>query len=182
MHYYARLCSCLLGGVFLSVGLIQALGWWFGQESSMLRLVRSLVFEAHRSEALLQRKDVIEESLSLKRAIVDEILAGRLTLREAALRFAEANEMIDNNDDPGFVAEYRLPTTQEGVCIQVLGWVRNGVCHMPPREAERILTPLENEFREIFGKAVAEIVPPDEGPGDEAEAPSARMPRPGPIE
>jgi hypothetical protein len=178
MNYYARLGSLGLGAVVLFTGLAHALGWWSDQETGLLQQARRLLFEARRTEALLQRVEAIEENRGLKNAVVDELLAGRMTLREAARRFADANERIDR-DDPELVVEYLKPTTQEGVYRQVIGWVENVVSQQSPEQMAKALEPLENEFQELFGKsALGPRVWGSEGDQKEAyrEEPPVREP------
>src|SRR5690242_11265014 len=112
MNYYARLCSRAFAVVVLGVGLAHALGWWSGAEANLLQHARRLLFETRRTDALLQRREAVAEGLALKRTVVAEVLAGRLTLREAARRFADVNDQIDC-DDSELVANYLKPTTQE---------------------------------------------------------------------
>jgi hypothetical protein len=152
MNYYARLCSLGLGTVVLFAGLAHVVGWWSGAETSLLQSARRLLFETRRTEALFQRNGAVEDSLALKRAIVAELLAGRLTLNEAARQFADANNRIDR-DDPELVADYLKPTTQEGVYRQVINWVENHLGDRSPEQRQKILEPLEKEFQELFGKS-----------------------------
>ena len=155
MSFYARFCSLGLGVVVLLAGLGHALGWWTGAETGLVQQVRRLLFEARRTEALVQRNAAVEESLALKRAIVAELRAGRLTLHEAVRQFAEANDGIQR-DDPELVGEYLKPATQEGQYLQVLRWVENEASDLSPGQVKQILEPLESAFRERFGKPARE--------------------------
>ncbi len=174
MNYYARFGSFGLCAVVLFVGLAHTLGWWSGEQKGLFQQVSRLLFEARRTEALTQRGEAVEEALVFKRATVAELCAGRLTLREAARRFADANNSIER-DHPDMVPDYLKPATHEGVYLQVLSWARNETGDMYPDEAKKILEPLEKEFEELFGKSTR-------GPelwkceGNEADAPKEEPP------
>src|SRR5262245_49235648 len=94
MRLFARICAYGAVGVLLFVGLFSLLALRFGKQSDLSQLL----FESRRGEALRVRSDMVTHNIAVKRAIVAEIVAGRLTLREAAVHFQEANYLVENND------------------------------------------------------------------------------------
>src|SRR5262249_3087318 len=118
----------------------------FGKESDLSQLL----FESRRSEALRLRSEMVNHNIEIKRTIVAEIVAGRLTLRQAAIRFQEANYKVENNDRD-LLPDHQVPATEEGVYQQVLAWMRAEVSSLSPEEAQRILAPLEKEYESRFG-------------------------------
>ena len=147
MSFFARFCAYAAVAVVVSAGLLSLLGLRFGKQSDLSQLL----FESRRSEALGYRSRMVVHAVEVKEATVAEIVAGRLTLREAVARFQEVNELVENND-PDLVGYYQQkPTTEKGVYQQVLLWTRTGVSSLPAEQAKRILTPLEKEHESRFG-------------------------------
>src|SRR5262249_52103266 len=118
MRVIARICAYAAVAVVLFVGLFSLLALRFGKQSDLSQLF----FESRRSEALRLRSEMVTHNIETKRVIVAEIVAGRLTLREAAVRFQEANYLVENNDRD-LLPDYQVPATEEGVCQQVLAWM-----------------------------------------------------------
>jgi hypothetical protein len=150
MNYFARLCLCALVAVVVLIGLSGVFASFFGRELSVFDLSRGMVIETRRSEALRNRSDMVARSLTIKNAIVDELLAERLSLSEAAEQFQDANDMVENGD-PNLLADYRKPDTEEGVNEQVIAWVRNEIWHRPSVARTRIAAALEDKFQKRFG-------------------------------
>jgi hypothetical protein len=146
MRFFSHISACAAVAVVLSAGLLSLLGLRFGKQSDLSKLL----FESRRSEALRYRSEMVLHNIGVKDAIVADLVAGRLTLREAAARFQEASELVENND-PDLLPDYQMPTTEEGVCRQVLLWVRTEVSSLPEEQAKRILTRLEKEYESRFG-------------------------------
>jgi hypothetical protein len=142
MRFFAQLGVCAA----VAVGLLSLVNFWFDAQSDLSKLL----FELCRYEALKDRAELVVGNIEVKQATVDEIIAGRLTLREAASRFQEANQLVENND-PDLLSDYQKPTTEEGVYQQVLAWMRVEVRSLPAEQAKRILTPLEKEYESRFG-------------------------------
>src|SRR5262249_33811002 len=108
-----------------------------------------LLLEMRRSEAMRVRSEMVIHNNEVKRTIVADIVAGRLTLHEAAVRFQEANHLVENNDRD-LLPDFQIPATEEGVSQQVLAWVRTEVSSLPAEQAKRILAPLEKEYEARF--------------------------------
>jgi hypothetical protein len=113
-------------------------------------LARSLLIEVRRSEALRLRKVEIAESMSLKSAITEELIAGRLTLREAEERFRDADTIVES-DREGLLPHYRLASSDRELCRQVMAWTENKLKEkLNPREARRVQRQLRRQVEEQF--------------------------------
>ena len=146
MRFFARISAYAAVAVVLFVGLFSHLGLRFGKQSDLSQLL----LESRRSEAWRYRAKMVTRNIEVKHAVVHEIIAGRLTLREAVARFQEANQLVENNDRD-LLPDYQIPATEEGVYRQVLAWVRAEVSSLPAEQAQRILTSLEKEYESKFG-------------------------------
>jgi hypothetical protein len=111
-------------------------------------LARWLLREARRTAALDQRAEEMAQIHQVKRAVSEEVIAGRLTLQEAAAQFRDADTIVETNHD-GLIGSYRTPQTEEGLCRQVIAWV-GGVLTEQGRSSERkaIVRRLEKELGE----------------------------------
>jgi hypothetical protein len=148
VHYSMGLAAVagFVVAVVLFVGLFNLIGLRFGKESGLSQLL----FESRRSEALRLRDETMTHSIEVKRTIAADIVAGRLTMHKAAVRFQEANYLVENND-PDLLSDYQVPATEQGVYQQVLSWMQTEVSSLPAAQAKRILTPLEKEYESRFG-------------------------------
>jgi hypothetical protein len=153
MRFFARLCVYITLVVGVSISLLSLLSSQFGGQTD----VSKLILESRRSEALRYRTEMVAHNIAIKRAVVAEIVAGSLTLHEAAARFDEANQLVENNDSD-LLPDYQRPTTEKGVYQQVLAWMRAEAASLPREKAERILAPLDKEYEAMFG-------PPEFAPG-----------------
>lgn len=121
-------------------------------------LARWYLGEMRRSEALQQRSQEVSQMMEVKSAVVKDLMAERVTLREAAEQFSATAEIVeDGNDD--LVTAYRMPKTEAGLCRQVLTWVHSELAmHGDSEEAKEISCRLENEFAEQFPSAETETI------------------------
>ena len=145
MRFFARISAYAAVAVVFG-SLFSPIGLRFGKESDL----SLLLFESRRSEALRLRSEMVTRNIEIKHAIVAEIVVGHLTLGEAAVRFQDANYLVENNDRD-LLPDYQRPATEEGVYQQVLAWMRAEVSSLPAEQAKRILTPLEKEHESRFG-------------------------------
>jgi hypothetical protein len=109
-------------------------------------LAHWILFEMRRSEALQQRLEEISRSLEVKKVVIDDLLAKRLTFREAAEAFREADESISQDAD-GLIAPYHTPQTEEEVRRQVIAWTATELAEGSQQTAE-ITHRLEMELAE----------------------------------
>lgn len=152
MSYFTRLGMCAVVAVVLLFGVWGLASWWFGDPMNLMRLGRWLVFETSRSRALNERTQLLDQCLETRTTAIEGMFAGRLTLCEAAIRFQEADDLIENNA-PDLVASYQKPRTEEGTFRQVLAWVRITARARSSVEAERVLKCARAEFLELFPSA-----------------------------
>lgn len=150
MRFFTRMFVWAAAALLLSALLIHSAVSWSGDRTGVLRLGRLLVFETRRSQALDERAEMVTRSMDVKRGIIDQLLAGRLPLREAIDQFGKANEMIEN--DTRLVATYQLPADREGVGRQVLAWACHTIDSWPYDKAQRRLAELESEYQKLFGR------------------------------
>lgn len=104
------------------------------------------LFEMRRSEALQQRAIEIQQAMKIKKAVVDDLVAERVTIREATEAFHQADELIDRSTD-GLIAPYRTAETQDELCHQVISWAKAEL-HDNPQRAEKVAQQLQNEWNE----------------------------------
>jgi hypothetical protein len=105
---------------------------------------RLLIAEQARSDALETRVDAALRSIHAKEEISAELIAGRMTLAEAADRFERLAERFD--DSPGELpAEYRAAAgDRAAVYAEVIGWVKVSLQGRPREQAE-VVARLERE-------------------------------------
>ena len=120
-----------------------------GTRADGRNLARWLLFEIRRSEALEQRAAEISRALAIKKRIIGDLIAKRLTLREAAEEFRRADELIENNSG-GLVATYRTARTENELYRQVLAWARTELSN-DPQHSEEVMQRLEKERRNTVG-------------------------------
>jgi hypothetical protein len=107
-------------------------------------LAHWILFEMRRSEALQQRLEEIARSLEIKKAVIDDLIAERLTFREATKAFRQADESISKNPD-GLVAPYHTVQTEEEVRRQVIAWTTSELADSP-WQTEEFTQRLEEEL------------------------------------
>src|SRR5262249_39103567 len=119
-----------------------------------------LVRETQRGEALRRRCRGVAERTAGKQHVVDEVFERRLTLLAAAAAFRRLHEAT---------AEAGLPPepcaddlSEEGLCRNVLVWVRANLNGDPRREA--VLRDLEAQFVDRFHHAPPPEDTPEAGP------------------
>jgi hypothetical protein len=143
-------CLLLIGFVFsvLYLGVSRVLAC--GADGEMDHLARWLLHEMRRSDALHQRQMEMAEAMKIKRAATTELIAGRMTLREAAKQFSAADAIVQN-DSEGLVATYIAPETEQGVYRQVENWaeitVRQGHAS---QDVEEVRCRLKKERNELL--------------------------------
>jgi hypothetical protein len=124
-----------------------AVALWCGQADAW-RLARDLLAEARRGEALDARDAASRRYNEAKQAVTDEVIAGRLSLTEAAERFARLGESLDG--DEGVIPRYKGPVGEQALCGNVIVWVSASRPDGSGRQA-RVRARLEAEYRERFG-------------------------------
>jgi hypothetical protein len=143
------------GGTAMALGFAQADTWGLAQY---------LLKEARRSEALDLREEASRRYSQAKHAVTDEVIAGRLSLAEAAERFAQIGDLLDSNEAD--IGKYIQPVGEEALCRNVILWVS---VNLPRASSKReaVLARLKAEYRQRFGAS------PSATPTDSAPAPKA---------
>jgi hypothetical protein len=108
------------------------------------------LLELSRRETLEQHDEVIQRVSAGKHQVTAEVLAGRLTLREAAERFRQLDALLDDRagEARGLAPRAR---TEEERCRYVLHWVASAGPEEPARAAS-VVARLEEEYRQRFGR------------------------------
>jgi hypothetical protein len=104
-----------------------------------LRLIEQLQDERRTQEALARRHEQIGSNLVLRRRVVADLLAGRITLAHAAARFRELDAIypaVEYAAFPGRSEEERLQRA-------VIEWACNDLLTHSPEEVARVRTRLE---------------------------------------
>src|SRR5262245_34878517 len=99
-------------------------GRWGADGWGVADLSETMQQERLRGERLQERLDSANATLRARQAVLDEVVAGRLTLLEAAARYRDLDER-----EPGFNWEkfrlyYDCGSDEERFCRQVIDFVR----------------------------------------------------------
>jgi hypothetical protein len=129
----------LIGGVFAP--------WWVSSDRSLASVAGVLYRELQRREALESRDARLWRCREAKARVTAELLAGRLSLAEAAEAFREVNETLQDADD-AWVDPYRFADNEEAVCRTVIAWARHDTGCDPARRAA-VVGRLEEELRQL---------------------------------
>jgi hypothetical protein len=90
--------------------------------------------------------------LQAKTEAVAEVIAGRMTLREATARFRELNTLMDDGNDDA-IGPYLVVSEEEPLWRNVLLWVRAELYQRRHPGAAGVLGRLHAEYRERFEHA-----------------------------
>ncbi|HZY84735.1 MAG TPA: hypothetical protein VFE78_07880 [Gemmataceae bacterium] len=111
-----------------------------------------MLWEWQRDEALVRQLGLANRCTAAKQAVTAEVVAGRLSLAEAAYRFAEAGEGVDGGTWLG-----RCPraSSELDASLNVLSWVAFDTENYPgsPEAFSRLLA----EYRRQFGEPPAAV-------------------------
>jgi hypothetical protein len=138
------LTTCLL----FAAGACLALSLWYAAGDPR---PSSLAREGRREDALDQRLTATREVLRDKTQVIKELIAGRLTLRQAAERFEELNARLAGGGDEDLIAPFQVASGEEALWRNALLWVENGLRHRRDQAAAEVLARLRAEYRERFG-------------------------------
>jgi hypothetical protein len=113
----------------------------------------ALAREGRREAAMEQRLAASREVLQAKTAVVHDLIAGRLTLWEAARRFRELNPRLAGGGNADGIGPYRVVSGEEALWRSVLLWIENELHHHDGRAvAAPTLARLKAEYRGRFGR------------------------------
>jgi len=159
MKALVRMAICAvvgLGAVVLVAGVLVP---WLGGpallDGDVGELCRVLWLEQARSDALIARDQTVKDHLELKGKAVAEIVAGRLTLLEAAESFRAAQGRLDDGLDDVIGPSSVVPDDE--MCVHVIRWVSCQLRGDPQRQRE-VVARLKKELeRQQKGKANASM-------------------------
>ena len=141
----------LVLGAVASVALVVIFGvfgpWWFGSDRSLASVASRLYREMQRGQALSSRDEAVRRCLEAKTRVTAEVVAGRLTLLEAAAAFRQCNETVKDGND-AWAGVYRAPGDEEAVCRNVIVWAALATRRDPQRQAA-VVRRLEEELRQF---------------------------------
>jgi hypothetical protein len=140
----AGLLVGLLASLFcLMPQALSPLGLDFGDLPAQYRRMDEL---RQRGEELDRNREALLRRIEAKEAVVAELVAGRLTLLQAAARFRALK-----GDPPG-VAELFPPewgrSEGERLCREVMVWVNGWLAERAPERAAAVAARLEAELRQ----------------------------------
>lgn len=144
-----RLALCVFTGVALVLIFGVFAPWWFGSDRSLASVAGQLYRELQRGDSLDRRDERMRRCLEAKRRITAEVLAGRLSLEEAAEAFRESNAAAQDGNE-AWAGTYRTydEDDAEAVYRNVIVWVRQSPSQGPERKAATIYR-LEEELRQL---------------------------------
>jgi hypothetical protein len=147
MKALVRIGICAVVGLLAVLLLAGVLVPWLGGpallDGDVSASCRVLWIELVRRDALHARDRTMVERLEIKRKTVEEIVAGRLTLQEAAERFRASQGPVDDGLDDLIGPSTVVP--DDLMSLNVIRWVS---CHLredPPRQAA-VLARLKKEL------------------------------------
>jgi hypothetical protein len=107
----------------------------------------TLAREVGREEALARQLAATWQVSEGKRRVVAELIAGRVTLRQAAGWFRELDAWLDG--DPRAGRPSRVASDEEALCRMVYSWAVTDLRDKPGSSA--VLARLAAEYRQQFG-------------------------------
>jgi hypothetical protein len=144
MRSVVRLLLIVVVGLGLCVGVTRVVA--SDERSDGRSLPSWLLAELRRSEVLERRVHVMSHVLQSKRAIVTELLAEKLTAREAIDQFIAVDEESEE-ESPGLLRSHSRPLTEKRLEQQLIGWVKTELGEDSPR-TEEVVHRLEEELCE----------------------------------
>lgn len=144
MRSLALLSLLVVVGLVLCLGVSHTVA---SSESSEGRNAASwLLQEVRRAEALRNCSRIITRAQQTKHTVISDLLAKKLTAREAVEQFAAEDESLAK-ESSGLPMPYCGPRTEEEVRQQLLEWVKNELGDNP-QEAEEAVRQVEEELAE----------------------------------
>jgi hypothetical protein len=107
---------------------------------------RALAGERLREQRLNAQDGAPQQRLAIKTAAAHRLIAGELTLPEAAAWFRHANEQVGPGRD--YFRDYHPSLgAEEAACRQVIEWVRGELNQTAPGRTAEVVRRLEAELR-----------------------------------
>jgi hypothetical protein len=135
--------------------------------------IRSLAEQLWRAEELMRRRDAAHRTSAAKESVAAELIAGRLTLRQAAEEFRQLHARLSDEDSGPILRTYRGTSDEESLYLNVLAWAGYPFRYDPGRDRslDPALDRLRQEYRDLFGSEPGDRLLPRTG--------AARPPRVG---
>jgi hypothetical protein len=143
----------------LAGGLYQGRNWLVGEEGAHDGGGWRASFSAHPSQEMLPPDSdvtVIQRCIEARGQVAREVIAGRLTLLEAAARF-QAISLSRPSHLPVSHAAYSGDSDEERLCRQVIAYVDFELQGRPDRSA--VVAKLNSELRELLATFGTIILP-----------------------
>ncbi len=118
LAWLALLVSLACGLAFALLGVPG--GWSGGPGDGFLA---DVLAEAERGSRLDELSGAYARRIFAKHGLVEDVIAGRLSLRQAAARFRDLNEQPPAFDRERFLSLYPGADDDERHCREVLAWV-----------------------------------------------------------
>jgi hypothetical protein len=151
-----RVVTRLVLGAITVVALVLIFGvfapWWFESDRSLAHVGGMLYREMQRGAALSKRDEMVRRCLEAKTRITAEVVAGRLTLLEAAAAFQECHESVKAGND-SWAGTYQAPGDEEALCHNVILWATKATRRDPELQAA-VVGRLEEELRQARASRV----------------------------
>jgi uncharacterized membrane-anchored protein YhcB (DUF1043 family) len=129
-------------GVVIGVLALRLAGCQDGEQEGLLEAAR-------RHDELKRRDELLLRHIQQKTEIVEELIAGRIRLREGVAQFRALNEE-DPTTSAAVRAVWPTGTMDEAVCRQVLSWTEARLSAESSEERRRILNRLESEAHDLL--------------------------------
>ena len=142
------LSAVLLGSVASQRGwlALPSLSWANGPQ----RQAAALEAERQRLAKLERQSKVILGRIAAKRGVTLQLLAGELTLLEAADCFRALNEAPSDCPATAYLMLHPGSSTGERLCRQVISWAAGELLGSDPEEGRATVKRLEDELEAIL--------------------------------
>ncbi len=110
-------------------------------------LLKVFMEEQQRNAEIANRNEIVRERIFAQYEITNNVIAGRLTLFEAAAAFRDVRERTKVYVNRA-VTNFPGDTLEERQCRQVISWVRSELSTVSPDEGELLVEQLEAELQE----------------------------------
>jgi len=162
MKFVFKVCSILgiaLGATW-AVGYLAdfSRGGSWQSDSSVIDLLVCYTEDLQVSDALDEELQAWQHCAEVKRNTCNELIAGKITLREAATRFALAQIAVGEDRQVKWTT-YPGDNDQERRSLEVLAWVRSLLAGQPDI-ADSVQLRLEAEFHALVNRNSNPAAPP----------------------
>jgi hypothetical protein len=162
MNMWGRLLLSLLVLTVGMAGVSFSQPEWLWHASGLAGAEASFTKERETEARLERRLEIVQRRLEVKRKIIRELLAGRITLFRAAALFGDVNESPEDCRDA-----YRLVTEGqsdgEKLCRQVIAWAKEALARHVSAGPHLLIEQLEKQLEAHMAANGGVVVLPEEG-------------------